>query len=65
MTAVLESGNAESKEKMQQSQQHMVVKAQKLENKVRDLEHVKKENHELKTNRDKQQTEIKSLFEEK
>ena len=69
MTAVLEEGSAESKAAMQQTQQAVVVRMtqqnQKLETKVRDLEHVKKENHELKTNRDKQQTEMKSLFEEK
>lgn len=65
MTAVLEEGNAESKEKMQQSQQHTIVQMKKLENKVKDMEVFKKECNELKTNRDKQQTEIKSLFEEK
>ena len=69
MTEVLEEGTAESKAALQQTQQAVVVKMtqqnQKLETKVRDLEHVKKENHELKANREKQQTETKSLFEEK
>ena len=69
MTEVMEEGSAESKAAMQQTQQAVVVKMtqqnQKLETKVRDLEHVKKEYHELKTNRDKQQAEMKSLFEEK
>jgi hypothetical protein len=31
----------------------MVVKNQKLENKIRDFEGIKKENNELKSNRDK------------
>ena len=43
----------------------MILKNQKLEQKVRDLEHFKKESHELKVSRDKQQVEFKTLYEDK
>ncbi len=43
----------------------MVMKNQKLESKLRDLEIVKTEQKEMKTQRDKQQVEFKELYDSK
>jgi hypothetical protein len=43
----------------------MVLKNQKLENRIRELESVKKDNHEIKASREKQQMEFKTLYEDK
>ena len=41
------------------------MKCSKLESKLRDLDQVRTDNHELKNLRDKQQQEFKSLYEDK
>lgn len=43
----------------------MILKNQKLEAKIKDLEHLKKEVGELKQTRDKQQVEFKTLYADK
>jgi hypothetical protein len=43
----------------------MLIKNQKLEIKIKELENFKNENKELKLLREKTQQEIKQLFEEK
>lgn len=47
------------------SLQAMMLKNQKLEAKIRDLEHLKKEITEIKSQRDKQQMEFKTMYDSK
>jgi len=43
----------------------MLMKNQQLEDKLRGMNEIKKEILELKSQRDKQQTEIKTIYEDK
>ena len=65
MVGSIKEGESTSKAISDGSTQAMFLKNQKLESKVRDLEHFKKECHELKVSRDKQQVEFKTLYEDK
>ena len=65
MVGTIQTGESNAKAISDGNMQQMILKNQKLEQKIRDMEHVKKENQELKVSRDKQQSEFKSLYEDK
>ena len=65
MVGTIQTGESNAKALTDSSTQQTILKNQKLEQKLRDVEHVKKENQELKVSRDKQQTEFKTLYEDK
>ena len=65
MTSVLEKGESDQKAISDSSAQAMIVKNQKLEGKIRDLEGIRRENADHKAAREKHQGEVKALFEEK
>jgi len=55
MTNMIKDGESEQKSISDNGLQAMMIKNQKLEVKLRELENIKKENKELKNSRDKQQ----------
>lgn len=54
MTNMIKDGESEQKSISDNGLQAMMIKNQKLEVKLRELENIKKENKELKNSRDKQ-----------
>lgn len=65
MSQMMTEGGNEQKEFSDKNYQAMVLQNQKLENKVKDLDQVRRDNHELKASREKQQQEFKTLYEDK
>ena len=62
---MIEQGESDKKALSEQSQHSLQVQNKKLEVKLRDLEHAKSDNNELKRQRDKQQQEFKAVYNEK
>mmetsp|Transcript_41497 Transcript_41497/g.63339 ORF Transcript_41497/g.63339 Transcript_41497/m.63339 type:complete len:164 (-) Transcript_41497:1979-2470(-) len=65
MDTIMKQGATDKAAISESSMQSMMLKNQKLESKLKDLESAKKDNHELKVARDKQQAEFKALYEDK
>ena len=55
MITTIKDGESDQKAMSENSFQAMLLKNQKLEAKLRELDNIKKDNHELKAQRDKQQ----------
>ena len=55
MTKMMTEGGAEQKEFNEKNNHALVLQNQKLENKIKDLDQVRRDNHELKASREKQQ----------
>ena len=53
MTQMMTDGGAEQKEFTDKNYQASVLQNQKLENKLKDLDQVRRDNHELKGSREK------------
>lgn len=65
MTLMISDDKSDKKAINDNSLQAMMLKNQKLEAKIRDLEHLKKEITEIKSQRDKQQMEFKTMYDSK
>lgn len=62
---MIKEGESEQKSISESGLQAMMLKNQKLEARLRELEGTRNENKELKVSRDKQQQEFKIMFDEK
>lgn len=65
MTSMMKDDSSDKKASNDSNLQAMVMKNQKLEAKLRDMEVLQKEIKEMKTQRDKQQVEFKELYDSK
>ena len=65
MVSTINEGNADKKQLSDNAYQQIMLKNQKLEAKVKELEGVRKENSDIKAARNKQQAEFKVLYEDK
>ena len=65
LSAVIDKGESDSKAISEQKHNSLQVQNKKLEVKLRDLEHAKQDNSDLKRQRDKQQQEFKAVYNEK
>lgn len=65
MSTMIDKNDTEKQAIVEKQSQSMLMKNQQLEEKLRDMNSVKKENLDLKSHRDKQQADIKGIYEEK
>lgn len=62
---MIDQNDTDKKAVVEKQSQSMLMKNQQLEDKLRGMNEIKKEILELKSQRDKQQTEIKTIYEDK
>ena len=65
ISSMIDTNDTEKKAIIEKQSQSMLMKNQNLEEKLSVMNSVKKEMVELKSQRDKQQTDIKTIYEEK
>ena len=65
ISSMIDTNDTEKQAIVEKQSQSMLMKNQNLEEKLSVMNSVKKEMVELKSQRDKQQTDIKTIYEEK